>query len=202
MDNYGADFPEDVTKIGDYYGNIGPELYDQYMEHINFNAEPYNIAPAVEEILNLPHDAKILDVGCGTGLIGKLISKSGYNNIYGVDATQKFIDAARLTGIYQENECMYLGAGQFPEKYHNEFDCVIASGVWLKGHIPASGYEDVYSAMKVGSYFITAMRTKYWVDDEEEGYKKKLNTYTESGQLELMETRLFKRGIEGGTDLM
>ena len=41
----------------------------------------------------------------------------------------------------------------------------------MKGHIPASGYEDVYAAMKVGSYFITAMRTKYWVDDEEEGYK-------------------------------
>ena len=111
VDNYGADFPEDETKIGEYYGNIGPELYDQFMEHINFNAEPYNIAPAIEEILKLPKDAKILDVGCGTGLIGKLITKQGYNNIYGVDATEKFIEAARTTGIYKENECLYMGAG-------------------------------------------------------------------------------------------
>jgi 2-polyprenyl-3-methyl-5-hydroxy-6-metoxy-1,4-benzoquinol methylase len=97
VQNYGVDFPEDVTKIGEYYGNIGPELYDEYMQYINFNAEPYNIAPAVEEILKLPKDAKILDVGCGTGLIGKLISKMGYKNITGVDATQKFIDAAKQT---------------------------------------------------------------------------------------------------------
>ena len=95
VQNYGVDFPEDITKIGEYYGNIGPELYDEYMQYINFNAEPYNIAPAVEEILKLPKDAKILDVGCGTGLIGKLISKMGYNNLTGVDATAKFIEAAK-----------------------------------------------------------------------------------------------------------
>ena len=72
----------------------------------------------------------------------------------------------------------------------------------MKGHIPASGYDDVYAAMKIGAYFVTAMRTSYWVDGEEEGYKTKLNTFTDNGRLELQESRLFKRGKEGGTDLM
>ena len=143
-----------------------------------------------------------MDVGCGTGLIAKLISKKGYNNITGVDATKNFIDAARLTGLYKDNECLYLGNGDFPEKYHNQFDCVIASGVWLKGHIPCSGYDDVYLAMKVGSYFITAMRVSYWVNGEAEGYKDKLDTFTNDGRLELTDTKFFKRGVDGGTDLM
>ena len=202
VSNYGDDFPTDVTKIGEYYGKIGPELYDEYMKFINFNAEPYNIAPAVEEILNLPKDAKILDVGCGTGLIAKLISPKGYNNMYGVDATDKFVVAARETGLYKEAECMYLGNNVLPEKFTNTFDCVIASGVWLKGHIPCSGYDDVYSAMKVGSLFITAMRTKYYENGEEEHYKDALDKFIADGRLELTETRLFKRGINGGTSLM
>ena len=56
--------------------------------------------------------------------------------------------------------------------------------------------------MKVGSYFITAMRTKYWVTGEEEHYKDKLDEYTADGRLVLEETKLFTRGIKGGTALM
>jgi hypothetical protein len=55
--------------------------------------------------------------------------------------------------------------------------------------------------MKVGSYFITAMRTSYYVDGEAEGYKDKLNTFTVDGRLVLEETRLFTRGVKGGEDL-
>ena len=81
------------------------------MKFINFNAEPYNIAPAIKEIIQLPTESKILDVGCGTGLIGKLISQQGYTNITGVDATEKFVNAAKETGLYQDAKCMYLGNG-------------------------------------------------------------------------------------------
>ena len=180
--NYGQEFPDDITKIGQYYSNIGPELYDEHMEFINFNAEPYNIAPAVKNILKLPTDARILDMGCGTGLITKLISKDGYNNISGVDATPPFVEAAIATGLYKSVDCLYLGSGNFPEKLTNEFDAVVASGIWLKGHCPPDAFDDVHAAMKVGGFFLTAMRTKYWKNGEEMGYKDKLDTLTSSGK--------------------
>ena len=60
---------------------------------------------------------------------------------------------------------MFNGMGQdkFPDDLKNRFDLVCASGVWLEGHIPAEGIEDVYAALKVGGYFVTAMRSYYWV---------------------------------------
>jgi hypothetical protein len=57
---------------------------------------------------------------------------------------------------------MFLGNGDFPAKWINNFDVVIASGVWLKDHIPNAAFDDVYAAIKVGGYFVTAMREKHW----------------------------------------
>ena len=111
------------------------------------------------EEMDISKDSKILDVGCGTGLMGKMLGQDGYNQIVGVDASEKFVEASVATGFYTETQVMYLGNGEFPEKYNGYFDTVVASGVWLKGHIPCAGLEDVYTALKVGGHFITAMRS-------------------------------------------
>ena len=59
---------------------------------------------------------------------------------------------------------MYLGQGldKFPEEYKSRFDLVTASGIWLVGHVPATGIEDAIAALKVGGYFVTSMRQLYW----------------------------------------
>ena len=54
------------------------------------------------EEMDLPKDSKILDVGCGTGLMGKMLSTDGYNQIVGVDASEKFVEASVATGFYTE----------------------------------------------------------------------------------------------------
>lgn len=80
----------------------------------------------------------------------------------GIDASKNFVEACIATGKYSGTHEMYLGNGEFPDKYKGYFDTVVASGVWLKGHIPFAGLDDVYTALTVGGYFITAMRSQYW----------------------------------------
>ena len=152
---------DDPTKMGEYYDTIDPEIYDELIVAINFTTETHAIATAALEKLAVL-DANIIDVGCGTGLMGKLLGNKGYKNIVGIDASQKFVDASIATGFYKEAEAMYLGNGDLPEKYVNHFDMAVASGVWLKGHIPCAGIEDVYLSLKVGGLFVTAMRAQYW----------------------------------------
>jgi len=62
------DMPTDNTKMGDYYDQMGVELYDAMMDSVNWT-EPDEIVTSVLN-LQLPKTSKVLDVGAGTGRIG------------------------------------------------------------------------------------------------------------------------------------
>ena len=70
---------------------------------------------------------------------------------------------------------MGCGTDQFPEELKEEFDIVTASGVFLKGHIPATAMDDIHAALKPNGFFVTAMRSCYYKLGDEEGYREKLD---------------------------
>ena len=130
------------------------------MEVVNFN-EIFKIHEAVCE--TLPKDAQILDVGAGTGKLGRYLADSGYKTIDGIDACQTFLQALQATGAYRSHAHVYLGEGAYPtDEARNRYDCAVASGVFLEKHVPASGIPEVSQAIKSGGLFITAMRMIYW----------------------------------------
>jgi predicted TPR repeat methyltransferase len=45
--------------------------------------------------------ARILDAGCGTGLVGRRLQQAGYTDIHGSDYSQKMLDEARTRGAYR-----------------------------------------------------------------------------------------------------
>ena len=45
--------------------------------------------------------ARILDAGCGTGLVGRRLRDMGYTDIHGSDYSQKMLDEADASGAYQ-----------------------------------------------------------------------------------------------------
>lgn len=58
--------------------------YDQVMAVTGF-PDP-SMYPQMFEKLNIPKDAEILDMGCGTGEVGKFLTEAGYTRIAGIDA--------------------------------------------------------------------------------------------------------------------
>jgi predicted TPR repeat methyltransferase len=76
------------------------------------------------------NDARILDLGCGTGLVGEELKKHGYKTIDGVDLTPELLESAKAKGIYgllQQGsmgspECKDLGIGA------NQYDATICVG--------------------------------------------------------------------------
>ena len=59
---------------------------------------------------HVPTDARILDAGAGTGIVGKLLSDKGYRKIAGIDLSEGMLQQARSKGVYQELRQMMLGS--------------------------------------------------------------------------------------------
>lgn len=74
---------------------------------------------------------------------------------------------------------MGSGTDLFPEDLKEKFDLVTASGVFLKGHIPATAMDDCHAALKTNGFFVTAMRSLYYEHGVEEGYREKLDELVE-----------------------
>ena len=114
-----AESHPDPQNVGSYYDDISTDVYDQFIIDINF-CDPSKIAEAISKAasaetpfghLNLARDSKVFDVGQGTGLMGKLLSKEGFTNIEGADASAEFVKKASATGWYTKVTALYFGQG-------------------------------------------------------------------------------------------
>ena len=129
-----------------------------------------------------------MDVGCGTGAFGILLKEKGFTNITGLDPSQVLLDKLDQTEAYKASRCMYIGMGldKYPEDLKGKFDIVTATGVFLDGHIPALGFEDIHASLKPNGYFVTGLRAPYWEDGHETGYKDKFNELVAAGKWKLV----------------
>jgi hypothetical protein len=57
---------------------------------------------------------------------------------------------------------LFLGKPEtFPEKFHNKYDVITASGILAEGHLDNSVFEEMLLALKVGGYACFSTRTMY-----------------------------------------
>jgi len=75
---------------------------------------------------HLPREAKILDVGCGTGLIGAGLAARGYRNLTGIDISASMLKRARdRKGVYSGGLVKAdLCSMPFPEASFDALVCI------------------------------------------------------------------------------
>jgi len=75
---------------------------------------------------------RIIDVGCGTGLVGVELEKGGFSNFDGIDISQEMIDIAKQRGYAQ----LFIGSlnDTLPCK-NSEYDAALCVGVFTHGHV-------------------------------------------------------------------
>ena len=138
-------------------------------------------------------DAKILDAGAGTGLVGVILAQKGYRDIVAMDLSTGMLEEAKKKNVYREFHQMVMGETlDFPT---DSFDAVISIGVMTVGHAPASSLDELIRVTKPGGYIVFSLRPDVY---EESGFKEKMTGLESDGKWELAEVSEKKRVLPKG----
>ena len=79
-------------KISQEYDELSHN-YDSLLVDIVGYLDPEQISTVIQE-MNLIQNSKVLDIGCGTGLLGKNLKNLGFNEVHGIDASNGMLSRA------------------------------------------------------------------------------------------------------------
>ena len=127
-------------------------------------------------------EARILDAGAGTGLVGELLARQGYNNLVAMDLSLGMLEEAKGKNAYREFHQMVMGE---PLDYATDsFDAVISVGVLTVGHAPASSCDELIRITRPGGYIVFSLRPDVYRNS---GFKEKQDALESEGKWKLAE---------------
>ena len=138
---YKLQTPEEVLE---YYKHwTDNNKYNKDMVEWNYTAPKETVAVVKKYVSN--KNFKILDAGCGTGLVGVELKKFGYSHIDGVDFSQDMLDLVPQ-GIYRNLQKVDLNADlKFRD---NTYDVIICVGTFTYGHVKAHALDELIRITK------------------------------------------------------
>jgi len=136
------------------HSNNDEDLQDVYKEwasdydHDNDNllgtvSQPLSVQIFQEYIKD--KSVRIIDVGCGTGLVGVELENCGFTNFDGIDISQEMIDVAKQRGYSK----LFIGSlnNSLPFE-NNEYGAALCVGVFTHGHVGSDRLEELIRIVK------------------------------------------------------
>ena len=93
--------------------------------------------------------AKIIDVGCGTGLVGEKLKAKDFIYFDGLDISKDMLSIAKSRGYRN----LFLGSlnKQLPV-LDDAYDAAMCIGVFTHGHVSSDGFNELCRIVKPGGY--------------------------------------------------
>ena len=110
--------------------------------------------------------AKIIDVGCGTGLVGKSLKTKNFIYFDGIDISKDMLSIAKSRGYRN----LFLGSlnKQLPV-LDDAYDAAMCIGVFTHGHVSSDGFNELCRIVKPGGYVCFTINEGVF---EEYGFKE------------------------------
>ena len=144
---YKLDTPDEILK---YYKKwTDNNNYEKDLEKWNYLAPLFCSEIFTSHVLN--KNSLVLDAGCGTGLVGKILNNKGYKKIEGLDFSKEMLELIPpniYDSIYQADLNKKL---EVPDSFYDHAICV---GTFTYGHVRANAFDEFYRILKNNSYFI------------------------------------------------
>ena len=172
---YGA---RDLDELRAEYERIA-SVYDHELAGPLDYRSPSAVADACARLLE--REARILDVGAGTGLLGEALVDLGFSKLDALDLSPAMLAEAEHKGVYGTLREARLGDPLAVES--GAYDAVVACGVLTTGHAPASCLDELVRITRAGGHVVFTLRS----DRTPPGYEDKLATLADSGAWSLVE---------------
>ena len=164
LDIYKIKTPEQLLK---YYQNwTNNNKYNKDMVDWNYIAPQETVSVLKKYAFN--KNFKILDAGCGTGLVGIELKKHGYTNIEGVDFSQNMLDFVP-NGLYKKIEKVDLN--KLLKFKDNTYDVVMCVGTFTYGHVKTQALDELIRIIKNNGLICFTINEGIY---EEYGFDKKI----------------------------
>lgn len=113
--------------------------------------------------------AEILDAGCGTGLVGEVLSQMGYTKIDALDYSKEMLDEAEKKGIYRDH--MQADLSKPLDIKSKQYDAVICVGTFTYGHVEANAFDELIRITKPDGLVCFTIREGAYKDY---GYRERM----------------------------
>jgi len=157
-----------TDEVMKYYDEWGiKNKYDQDMVDWNYTGPKETVTTFIRYAKE--KNIKILDAGCGTGLVGIELKKYNYLNIDGMDLSKKLLDLVPK-GYYQKLQQVDLNK---PIKVkNNTYDAIMCVGTFTFGHVKPHALNEFIRISKDKSLICFTINEGIY---EEYGFDKKID---------------------------
>lgn len=171
-DEWSKEYDDDLS---DDFGYVMPRMAAETFEHF------------------VPKDARILDAGAGTGLVGVELNRLGYTCIEAMDMSRGMLEEAKAKNVYGAMHQMVMGETLRFET--DSFDAAIGVGVLTLGHAPASSLDELVRVTKPGGVVAFTLRPDVY---DQNGFREKQEQLVSEGRWELAEVTDEFHGLPKG----
>ena len=165
----GNDLDETLKLYADW-----AETYDQTMLVGLAYRSPQRIA-TLAAVTESRRDVRVLDVGCGTGLLANSLRANGFDRVDGLDYSAPMLSVAQREGRIDKaflrnlNEKLEIGA--------ECYDILASTGTFTHGHVGAGCLPELLALLVPGGYLICTVHRDVW---DEGGFCTGLQALTDA----------------------
>ena len=116
------------------------------------------IAELVGEFVD-DRQARVLDIGCGTGAVGQRLRELGFDRIDGVDISPEMLAIARATEVYGSLTVLDLNVAPFDL---GEYDVMVSAGTFTSGHVGPDAVRPLLTALAPGGAIAWSVAAVVW----------------------------------------
>jgi MFS family permease len=172
---YGA---RDLDELRSEYDRIATAYDNELIDGMDYRS-PAAVTAVARRLI--PTDARVLDAGAGTGLLGVALAEAGFTRLDGVDLSPGMLAVAASKHVYVELREGRLGDDLGYES--GAYDAVVSAGVLTTGHAPAASLDELVRITRPGGHLIFTLRS----DQMPPGFDEKFAELDRGGRWALVE---------------
>ena len=158
---------KNTSKLKKHYKGWAKE-YDNDLTNWGY-AYPKQLRKIIDKKIKINRKSKILDAGCGTGLVAQTLKDLKFENIIGLDYSKDMLEIAKSKKIYRKLICQSLN--KKTSLRCNQFDVILCTGVLTSGHVGPNAIKELIRLAKKNGYLILSISESIF---KKLGFKKEL----------------------------